>query len=141
MTESNIGTERTDILAPRILIAEDNEILRKSLLDWINVSFPCCDVLEARDGEEAVLVALGKLPDVVVMDIALPKMNGIEATRKIKKETPDIRVVVLTIHEASQYRTDAVTAGADAYILKRKMHSQLIPVLAVLLDSARAKTS
>jgi DNA-binding NarL/FixJ family response regulator len=87
----------------------------------------------ARSGEEAVAIVSERSPDIVLMDIGLPKMNGIEATRHILKAVPKTHVVILTIHDVIDYKTDASAAGADAYIPKHAMHSELIPMVTKLL--------
>ncbi|MGB5051586.1 MAG: response regulator transcription factor, partial [Caldilineaceae bacterium] len=71
---------------------------------------------EAADGQEAVDLATTHLPDVVLMDIQMPKMDGLEGTRRIKSQLPEVKVIILTIHP--QYRQQALAAGADAFLLK-----------------------
>ena len=125
-------------MKPTILIVEDHDAVRTSLRDWLLATFPECRFLETTSGEEAVDLVRIQRPDLVLMDIGLPQMSGIEATRRIKAMTPDVQVVMLTIHEASIYRTDAAAAGASAYILKRKMYTELIPVVTNLLSHSTA---
>jgi DNA-binding NarL/FixJ family response regulator len=116
-----------------ILIVEDHEPVRRSLREWLEHVFPWCDMVEAGTGEKAIAMAQARAPRVVVMDISLPGMNGIEATRRIKTLAPATSVVILTIHEDDPYRAEALAAGACAYVTKRKMQTELIPVLARLL--------
>jgi len=116
-----------------ILIVEDHDTVRKSLRDWLEVEFPQCRVIEAASGEEAIAVIRTESPRLVVMDISLPGMSGIEATRQIKAALPSAQVVMLTIHEDDAHRADAITAGASAYVTKRVMQTELIPTLAALL--------
>jgi two-component system chemotaxis response regulator CheY len=71
---------------------------------------------------------------MVLMDIGLPRMNGIQATRLIKAASPATEVVILTIHEDTKYQVDASEAGVSAYVTKRKMNSELIPVMRRLLS-------
>jgi len=118
-----------------ILIVEDHDIMRRSLRDWLEVAFPQCHVVEAASGEEAVAIARAKSPQLVLMDIGLPQMNGIEATRQIKAAMPAVQVVMLTIYEDDAYRADAAAAGASAYVPKRMMHTELLPTLAALLTA------
>ena len=124
-------------MSSTILIVDDHEAVRSSLRDWLKGVFPQCDVMEAASGEEAVAIARVRLPRVVVMDIGLPRMNGIEATRQIKATVPAVQVVILTIHEEEAYRADAVTAGAAAYVPKRVMQTELVPTLATLLSDQK----
>jgi len=116
-----------------ILIVEDHDAVRRSLRDWLQVEFPQCRVIEAASGEEAIVLIQVESPRLVVMDISLPGMSGIEATRQIKAALPSAQIVMLTIHENDTYRADATTAGASAYVPKRVMQTELIPTLAALL--------
>jgi len=116
-------------MKPTTLIVEDHDVLRRSLHDWLSTVF-----LEARSGEEALELALAWRPDVVLMDIGLPQMSGIEATRRIRAAAPGAQVVMLIIHEAPPYQDAATATGASAYIPKRQMHTELIPVLTRLLS-------
>ena len=104
-----------------ILIVEDHDAVRKSLRDWLGVEFPQCRAIEAASGEEAIALIRTESPRLVVMDISLPGMSGIEATRQIKAALPSAQVVMLTIHENDTYRADATAAGASAYVPKRVM--------------------
>ena len=121
-------------MSPTILIVEDHGAVRRSLRDWLEAEFPQCDVVEAASGEEAIVTARARPPHVVVMDIGLPKMSGIEATRRIKATLPGTQVVILTIHNDKAYRADAAAAGASAFVPKSAMQTKLIPTLAALLS-------
>jgi len=116
-----------------ILIVEDHDAVRRSLRDWLEVEFPQCRVIEAASGEQAIALIKGESPRLVLMDISLPGMSGIEATRQIKATLPSAQIVMLTIHEGDTYRADATAAGASAYVPKRAMQTELIPTLAALL--------
>ncbi len=119
-----------------ILIVEDHEAVRTALRDWLEVEFPCCRVIEASSGEEAIALVRVESPHLIVMDIRLSGINGIEATRQIKAAFPCTQVVMLTIHTNDMYRTDAGVAGASAYITKQRMYSELVPTLAALLANS-----
>lgn len=80
-------------------------------------------------------MACAQPPDMILMDIGLPQMNGIEATKRIKATVPQVQVVMLTIYEDPDCRADATHVGASAYVPKRKMHTELIPVMATLLSN------
>ena len=121
-----------------ILIVEDHDAVRRSLRDWLEVEFPQCRVIEAASGEEAIALIRIESPRLVVMDISLPGMSGIEATRRIKAALPSTQVVMLTIHEDDAHRADAAAAGASAYVPKRVMQTELIPTLAALLADDHA---
>ena len=120
-----------------ILIVEDHEAVRRSLRDWLQVEFPQCRLIEAASGEEAIALIRVESPRLAVMDISLPGMSGIEATRRIKAASPSTQIVMLTIHEGATYRADATTAGASAYVPKRVMQTELIPTLAALLKNGQ----
>jgi DNA-binding NarL/FixJ family response regulator len=122
---------------PHILIVEDHKGVRQSLREWLELSFPHYQLLEATSGEEAVTVAQTMSPCLVIMDIGLPAMNGIEAAQRIKAALPATRVVVLTIYDDEAHRVDAAAAGVSAYVPKRKVQTELLPVLAGLLAKNR----
>ena len=127
-------------MQPSILIVEDHDIVRRSLRDWLSVSFRDYRVIEAKTAEEGIALTRTAAPALVLMDIGLPQMNGIDATREIKRAAPAIPVVVLSIHESPQYQTDALSAGANAYVCKRKLYDELFSVLARLLNDDSSKT-
>jgi DNA-binding NarL/FixJ family response regulator len=103
------------------------------LKEWLETVFPQFSVIEARSGEEAVVVAQAKLPKLVIMDIGLPEMDGITAAQLIKKYVPAAKVVILTMHEEEQYQKDAFASGVNAYVPKRLMQSDLMPTLSRLM--------
>jgi DNA-binding NarL/FixJ family response regulator len=118
---------------PVILIVEDHDELRHSLQDWLRSFFHGCNVLQAKSGEEAVQKAGAESPDIVLMDIILPKMNGIEAASHIKGLVPGVQILMLSMYEDSAYQSDAGAAGAIGYIPKRRMGAELIPAITKLL--------
>jgi two-component system response regulator NreC len=103
----------------RVLLADDHAIVRDGLRALLDESADIEVMDQAADGLETVHKALELKPDVVVMDIAMPHLNGIEATRRILKSNPETRVLILSQHEDSEYVLDAVEAGASGYLLKR----------------------
>jgi DNA-binding NarL/FixJ family response regulator len=123
-----------------ILIVEDHEGVRQSLRDWLELSFPHYQLLEAASGEEAVTLAQASNPRLVIMDIGLPGMSGIEAMEDIKAALPDTQIVVLTIFDDDAHRADAAAAGAAAYVPKRKVQTDLLPVVTKLLTGDRETT-
>ena len=84
---------------------------------------------EAQDGQEAVEKARSLVPDVILMDVSMPKMSGVEATRVIKRELPHIGIVALTMYEEQQYIFDLVRAGATGYLLKDTDSSQIVKAI------------
>lgn len=114
---------------PIILIVDDHDIMRGLLRHWLAVNFPSFHIIEAKNGKEALYLALSWKPEVILMDIWMSEMNGFEATRSIKTMAPDIKIVIITSDENDHCRERASLAGADAYFLKRDMAEDLIPVL------------
>lgn len=102
----------------RIVIADDHTMLREAMRSAF-AQYPDLEVLaEASDGEEAVKVSAELSPDIVVMDIVMPKINGIEATRRIRKVSPGTAVLILTAYDDDRYVTGLLEAGAAGYLLK-----------------------
>ncbi len=120
-------------LRPTLLIVEDHPLVRTSLREWLMGAFPGCHLLEAESGEEAMMLVKCLPPDIILMDIGLPGMNGLEATRRIKQVLPQVKVVILTLYDTVEYRAEAGAAEADAYVLKHMMQTELVPLLKSLL--------
>ncbi len=110
----------------RIVIAEDHTILREGLRALLS-SDPDFDVVgEAEDGREAIHVVESLTPDLVLMDLSLPRMNGMDAIREIKRRCPKTRVLALTVHRTEEYILATLRAGADGYVLKDATHTELV---------------
>ena len=133
---------QTDILVPKptILIVEDHEAVRASLKNLLVASLTDFQFLEATTGEEAIALVRAHRPEIVLIDIGLPKMSGIEATRHIKTEVPKTMVVLMTIHEAPNYQADADAVGASGFLLKKEIPSKLVPLLVELLSELSDET-
>src|SRR4030042_219145 len=113
----------------RIVIADDEGILRQGLSALIREQ-PGMEVVgEAQDGWEAVALAKELKPDAVVMDISMPNLNGVDATRQILAENPNIKVVALSMHPDRHYVTEILKAGALAYVLKSYFVDELVKAL------------
>jgi DNA-binding NarL/FixJ family response regulator len=117
----------------QILIVEDHNGVRQSLREWLELVFPHYHLVEATSGEEAITLAQAISPRLVIMDIGLPGMTGIEAAQDIKIALPATQVVMLSIYDDEAHRADATAAGACAYVPKRKVQTDLLPVLIKLL--------
>lgn len=102
----------------RILIADDHSVVRSGIRTILQSSPEFTVVAEAEDGEEAVELAAKHKPEVVVMDISMPQLNGIEATAKMKQNDPNIKVIILTVHSDEEYVFQILRAGASGYVLK-----------------------
>lgn len=118
-----------------ILIVEDHEKVRQALRNLLEVKFSQLQVVEAACGEEAVEMILAEAPQLIIMDITLPGMNGIEATRRIQATPTPPPVIMFTIHEDDIYRKEAFKAGAIAFVAKRDLQSDLLPELSALLTN------
>ena len=110
----------------RTLIADDHTLLRNGICALLADEPDIVIVGEASDGREAVRLAGQLKPDVVLMDIAMPLLNGLEATRQIKREHPAINVLVLTMYDNEEYFRQMLEVGASGYIIKRAAASELV---------------
>jgi DNA-binding NarL/FixJ family response regulator len=113
----------------RILLADDHTILRESLRTRLEREPDLVIIAEAEDGRSAVTLACQLKPDVVVMDIAMPLLNGLEATRQIKRQCPNLRVLILSQYDNEEYIRQALEAGAMGYILKDAAADELISAI------------
>jgi DNA-binding NarL/FixJ family response regulator len=113
------GVEETAQKYPtRILIADDHALVREGLRTMLSGEDGIRVVAEANDGREALSVCRNLRPDLVLMDVRMPVMDGLEATRRIKQEMPQVSVVMVTMHENPDYLFEAIKAGAAGYVLK-----------------------
>lgn len=109
----------------KLLLADDHAVLRAGLKTLFNAQPDMEVVAEASDGREAVRKSLAVVPDIVLMDITMPGMGGLEATQEIKKQNPAIKVLVLTMHEDESYLHQMLHAGADGYLPKKAADTEL----------------
>ena len=128
-----------DTVKPMILIVDDHTKMRVALLEWLSATFPDCRLQEARSGEEALAVAVAQAADVVLINIHLPHMSGIEATWRMKTISPRTQTVIMSFYEDQSYRVAAERAGASAFVPIRTLSSDLIPIVTSLLASVAAK--
>lgn len=110
----------------RILLADDHKIVRDGLRLLIDGQPDMLVVGEAADGHEALVQARSLKPDVVVMDLSMPRLNGLQATAMLKAELPQVKVVALTAHEDESYLSQLCSAGAAGFVLKRSAGDELI---------------
>lgn len=110
----------------RVLLADDHMVVREGLKALINAQADMQVVGEAENGIQALKGAAELSPDVVVMDISMPEMNGVEATERLRKEFPRIKIIALTIYEDTGYLRQLLKAGASGYVLKRAVVEELV---------------
>ena len=115
-----------------ILLADDKPILLAGLKMMLNAQPDMEVVGEAPDGRQAIAETQRLQPDIILMDITMPEMNGIEATRHIKKLVPESKILILTMHEHDEYVFQALRAGASGYMLKEAADTELISALHVI---------
>jgi two-component system, NarL family, response regulator NreC len=113
----------------RILLADDHTIVRDGLRALVEKQPDMAIVAEAEDGRDSVRLADEHTPDVVIMDIAMPNMNGIEATRRILASNPRTAVVILSMHQDESYVLRSLKAGAKGYLLKDSLRSDVIDAI------------
>ncbi len=110
----------------KVILAEDHAVVRQGTKQLLE-RYPDIEVVgEAHDGEEAIALAKALQPDVVIMDVRMPRKSGIEATREIKKENPGLAVLVLTAHDDDEYIFALLEAGANGYLLKTAEVEELV---------------
>jgi DNA-binding NarL/FixJ family response regulator len=117
----------------RVLLADDHKIVRDGLRTLLEKHNDISVLEEAEDGREALQLAKKLVPDVVVMDIAMPDLNGIEATRQILSENPGIRIVALSMHSDKRFVSEMLKAGASAYLLKDCAFEELITAIQTIM--------
>ena len=110
----------------RILIADDHGVLRAGLRAMLNAEPNHKVIAEAADGPTALRLAAELSPDVLLLDVSMPGMTGIEVTRQLKKTRPETRVLILTLHEDEGLLQQAIQAGASGYIVKRAVETELM---------------
>jgi DNA-binding NarL/FixJ family response regulator len=115
----------------RVLIADDHGIVRSGLKLLLDRQSEIEVVAEAEDGVEALEKVLTEKPDVAILDVAMPRMTGLQATHEIKKQAPDTQVLILSMHDDERYLFEALRAGAAGYVLKQSADQDL-------LDAVRA---
>jgi DNA-binding NarL/FixJ family response regulator len=102
----------------RIVLAEDHTILREGLRALLT-SDPDFEIIgEVADGREAVRFVEKQIPDLILMDLSMPRMTGMDAIREIKKRYPQTKIIALTVHKTEEYLRTTLQAGADGYVLK-----------------------
>jgi DNA-binding NarL/FixJ family response regulator len=113
----------------KVLIVDDNSKFKKSVKNLLSNEQDIEVIGEAREGKEAILKAKELKPDIVLMDVRMPEMGGIEATRRISQIMPETKIIILTIYDIDEYRNAATNSGAVAFVLKKFMRDNLIQTI------------
>jgi DNA-binding NarL/FixJ family response regulator len=121
---------------PRIVLADDHDIIRRGIRSLLNATADWDICAEASNGREAVEKVLELKADLIIMDVSMPVMNGIDAARQIRKVSPTTKVVIFTMHDSPQITTAAKDAGAAACLTKTALGDQLQKVVAEILSNS-----
>jgi DNA-binding NarL/FixJ family response regulator len=125
----------------RILIADDHELIRRGLVSALADRPDWSIVAEAADGRQACELAARLTPDIAVLDLTMPELNGLDATRQIRAASPKTRILIVTAHESEQLLRDVLDAGAMGYVLKSDAGRVLVQAIEALLDERPFFTS
>lgn len=123
-----------DIKLIKVLLVDDHVLLRKGISLLLLEENEMLVVGEANNGKEAITLAMELKPDIVIMDISMPKINGIEATKQIVEASPGSKVIALSIHSAKHFVEGMLDAGAKGYLLKESLPEELIKAIFVVMD-------
>ncbi|MEJ5311352.1 MAG: response regulator transcription factor [Anaerolineae bacterium] len=113
----------------RVLVVDDSAHFRGHLNTFLNAEPDIVVIGEAGNGQDAVTQAAQLKPDVVLMDVRMPDLNGLEATRLLRAVHPDARVIMLSRYDVQEYRDEAVASGANGYVVKRALFTELLPAI------------
>jgi DNA-binding NarL/FixJ family response regulator len=113
-------------LTTRILLADDHALVRRGLRLILDAQPDLEVVAEASDGAEAVKLALSTAVDLAILDISMPRMTGLQAARELQQRRPELRVLILSMHESEQYLYEALRAGASGYVVKNAADRDLV---------------
>lgn len=116
----------------RVIVVDDNENVRRAICQILQSQADIKIVCEASDGAEAVRKVREHKPDIVLLDITMPVMNGFEAARHIKAEFPSILILIVSQFDSATFENEAVSAGASGYVLKSDASNVLVPTLRAL---------
>lgn len=121
----------------RILLADDHETVREGLKAILNAQADMQVIAEAADGQDAVAKAAALLPDIVVIDVSMPLLNGLRATQVMQQRCPQVRVIALTRHSDDGYLQELLRAGARGYVLKQSRASEIVHAIRAVAAGGR----
>ncbi|MEW6671850.1 MAG: response regulator transcription factor [Thermodesulfobacteriota bacterium] len=121
----------------KIMVVDDHTVIREALVALINSEEDLQVIGEAQDGKSAIKMAIDKKPDLILMDLSMPKMNGFDAIKEIRRLYPDTKIMALTVHTSEQFIHAALQAGANGYISKNASQFDLILALRKILKGMR----
>tara|TARA_B100001057_G_C22848057_1_gene949845 strand:- start:1688 stop:2296 length:609 start_codon:yes stop_codon:yes gene_type:complete len=124
----------------RLLIVDDHEVVRSGLKRLLENNKDISHIAECATGEEAYSYLYDNEVHIIVMDISMPGKGGIETTQQIKKRYPEIKIIILSMHDNPMMVSKAINAGANAYILKNEISDNLLDALAKLIDGSNSVT-
>ncbi|HET6176217.1 MAG TPA: response regulator transcription factor [Candidatus Sulfotelmatobacter sp.] len=113
----------------RVLVVDDNESIRRGICQLLHSQADIKVVCEAANGADAVCKAREYLPDVVLLDVTMPNMNGLEAAQVLKQEFPSIQIIIVSQHDSRGFKWAALAAGVSGYVVKSNAARDLIPEL------------
>ena len=122
----------------RVVLADDHAIVRKGIRDFLEEDAAIRVVGEANDGEEAVALVARERPDIALLDIQMPRLNGLDAARRLRKEFPNVRVLMLTAFEDEPYILAALRAGVHGYLLKTASSDELVHAIHAVAEGETA---
>jgi len=121
----------------KVLIVDDHKLFREGIITLLFSAENIEVIAQAEDGQDAIDKAKHFKPDIVLLDITMPRMNGIEATKKLKALTPGIKIISLSMHSEKEYVKGALDAGADGYLLKNCTYRQLTDAIQSVYDGKK----
>ena len=116
-------------MGTRILLADDHRIMRQTLRCMLEKQPDIEVVGEAEDGRKALDLVRELLPEIVIIDVSMPKLNGVDATRQIKRQFPQVKIIALSMHSRSCYVAEMLRAGASGYVLKECLFDELVEAI------------
>lgn len=131
--DNHVRDSNKSVSKVRILIADDHPLVREALKNRLEKEPDFEVVGEADYGELAVKLAAELNPDVVIMDITMPKLDGLEATRRIKTDNPDIAILALTVHDNEEVIIGVIEAGAEGYLTKTVFGAEIVPTIRAIV--------